>query len=66
MAAELSARQKEILDFLADGKRYADITFLTGMKRDYVKNLGHQVIDKLNAESMPHAIAIAFREGLLQ
>jgi DNA-binding CsgD family transcriptional regulator len=56
----------EILELIADGKRYADIAVIKGGSADVVKAKGGRLVELLNAESLPHAVAIAFREGLLQ
>jgi LuxR family transcriptional regulator, activator of conjugal transfer of Ti plasmids len=56
----------EILEMVADGKRYSDIAQMKGGSAHMVKQKGSRAVNALNAESLPHAIAMAFREGLLK
>lgn len=62
----LTPVQREILELVADGKRYGDIAIIRGGSADSLKQQGSKLISALDAETLAHAVAIAFREGLLQ
>jgi DNA-binding NarL/FixJ family response regulator len=63
---QLSAAQAEILQKLADGDRYADVALATGRSEGTIKNIMHQMLQELGADNSRHAIAQAFRAGLLR
>lgn len=65
MNLDLNHAQRELLELIADGKRYEDAALLTGLSVDAMKKRGKHLMDALDAETLAHAVAIAFRHGLL-
>ena len=63
---QLTAQQTEILQKLADGDRYADVALAIGKTEGTVKNVMHRMLQELGADNSRHAIAQAFRAGLLR
>jgi hypothetical protein len=66
MNLELNRPMREMLELLADGKRYEDMAQLSGLSVDAMKSRGKRLMDALDAETLAHAVAIGFRYGLLQ
>lgn len=61
----LTARENQFLQLLADGYSYAEIQQTMGIANRTCKAHSQHLRYRLGANSMPHAIAIAFRMGLL-
>jgi DNA-binding NarL/FixJ family response regulator len=54
-----------ILQAMADGNNLKTIAFDLGRNYNSVKNKLHHVYDKMGAENITHAVAIALRKGLI-
>ena len=63
--AELSAREFEILDLMAQGLFNHEIAGRLFLAQETVKSHLHHVLVQLGARSRSHAVSIALREGLL-
>jgi len=61
----LSKREKECLEFLAKGLRYQQIAFQLGTSVRTVEKQISSARIKLNAATIPHAIAIAVEKCLV-
>ena len=61
----LSKREKECLLLLANGMRYQRIAFQLGTSVRTVEKQISSARIKLNAHTIPHAVAIAVQESLL-
>lgn len=56
-----------LLQQVSEGYRYQDIAReWNATSLQVVKNLAKQVLDKLGADTMTHAVAQALRKGLIQ
>ncbi|MFI6027076.1 response regulator [Amycolatopsis magusensis] len=64
-AAELTAREREILRLFADGATVDEITQRLHLARNTVRNHAQRALAKLGAHSRLEAVAIARRRGLL-
>lgn len=62
----LSARQHEIMTYIAKGLRNHEISSLLGITPDCVKAHVQAAIAKLGATSRPEAVAIAIERNLIQ
>lgn len=62
---KLSKREKECLIFLANGMRYQQIAFELGTSVRTVEKQISSARIKLNAATIPEAIAIAVKDSLL-
>jgi DNA-binding NarL/FixJ family response regulator len=63
--AELTARERETLDLLAEGATTEEIGERLGVSRNTTRNHVQRVLEKLGARSKLEAVAVARREGLL-
>ncbi|MEV4151153.1 response regulator transcription factor [Amycolatopsis sp. NPDC049691] len=63
--AELTARERETLDLLAEGATTEEICERLGISRNTTRNHVQRVLEKLGARSKLEAVAVARREGLL-
>ncbi len=63
--AELTARERETLDLLAEGATTDEIGFRLGVSRNTTRNHVQRVLEKLGARSKLEAVAVARREGLI-
>ncbi len=66
VGAELTGREREVLELLADGKSNAAIAAELVLSRHTVRNHVQNVLTKLAAHSKLEAVAIATREGLVR
>lgn len=64
--SRLSAREKEILQWLMQGKSTWDISAILEISERTVKFHIDNVMKKLDAVNRTHAVAIALREGLIE
>lgn len=64
--AELTDRQFQVLRLVADGRKGPEIAAVLGTTPDTVKTHLIRIRRKLGARDRPHAVATAFRLGLLQ
>lgn len=62
----LTARQKEILARSANGERMKQIADALRSNLDAVNSERFRIRQTLQAKNMPHAIAIAFRRGIIE
>jgi DNA-binding NarL/FixJ family response regulator len=62
---ELTARERETLDLLAEGATTEEIGARLGVSRNTTRNHVQRVLEKLGARSKLEAVAVARREGLL-
>lgn len=61
---ELTAREKEVLEFVAQGKSNKEIAGTLGLAENTVKNHLKNILEKLQLENRVQAAAYALREGL--
>lgn len=64
-SVSLTAKQREVLKWLADGKRYEDIAEITHVCRATVASRVKAMMDKLGANTAAGAVAIALRSGII-
>ncbi|MGF1606243.1 MAG: LuxR C-terminal-related transcriptional regulator [Rhodothalassiaceae bacterium] len=62
----LTARQREVLRYLAEGKRAADISLLLGVKLTTVRQHERAILAALQVDTMNQAIAVAVEERLIE
>lgn len=62
---ELTARERETLDLLAEGATTDEIGRRLGVSRNTTRNHVQRVLEKLGARSKLEAVALARREGLI-
>lgn len=55
-----------LLQMLADGETLLGSAKLLGLTYASGKNLAHRAYDRLGADNATHAVALAFRRGLIQ
>ncbi len=61
----LSSREKEVLNWIKNGKTTWDISIILDMSERTVKFHVKNIMQKLDAVSRPHAVAIALGRGLI-
>jgi DNA-binding NarL/FixJ family response regulator len=61
----LSAREREILRFLSEGKSNKEIAEALGISPDTVRTYVRRAMAKLEADTRTQAVAIAIRSGLI-
>jgi DNA-binding NarL/FixJ family response regulator len=61
----LTAREREILQLLADGMSNADVAAKLFISQETVKSHVRHILAKLEADTRPHAVAIALREAII-
>ena len=66
MAVKLTEPEKIILEKIAEGASYEDCARETGYSHGTIRNLAHQLCEKLGADNIRHAVAIGFRRELLK
>jgi DNA-binding CsgD family transcriptional regulator len=64
-ARELTARQLDVLNRIADGQPWTRIGADLGITIGGVGSINKQILTKLGAVSAPHAVLLACRAGLL-
>jgi DNA-binding NarL/FixJ family response regulator len=62
----LSARQREILQMLADGMQTDAVAERLGLSTETVRTHTKRILAKLHADTRTQAVAIAIRNGLIQ
>jgi DNA-binding NarL/FixJ family response regulator len=65
-AYDLTARELEVLDLLADGTPNHELATRMGISRNTVRNHVQNLLTKLGVHSRLEAVALATREGLLR
>lgn len=63
MRQEITPRMLEMIRFRAEGLTQKEISKITGLGLQTVKDHCKNTLERLSAKSMEHAIAIAFRKG---
>ena len=58
-------REIEILRYVAEGYGDAEIAERLGLRESFVTESIQSLLRKLGARNRPHAVAIAFRRGLV-
>jgi DNA-binding NarL/FixJ family response regulator len=61
----LTAREREILQLLADGMSNADVAQRLFISQETVKSHVRHILTKLEADTRTHAVAIALREAII-
>ena len=61
----LTARQREILQLLADGMSNADVAQRLFISQETVKSHVRHILAKLEADTRTHAVAIALRDAII-
>ena len=61
----LTAREREILQLLADGMSNADVAGKLFISQETVKSHVRHILSKLEADTRTHAVAIALREAII-
>src|SRR4029450_6863472 len=61
----LTVREREILQLLADGMSDADLASRRFISQETVKSHVRHILAKLEADTRPHAVAIALREAII-
>lgn len=64
--AQLSEREREILQLLAKGYHTEEVARAIGLSTETVKSDTKRVIGKLQADTRTHAVAIALRQALIE
>jgi DNA-binding NarL/FixJ family response regulator len=64
-AEMLTAREREILQLLADGMSNADVADKLFISQETVKSHVRHILTKLEADTRTHAVAIALREAII-
>ncbi|MBD0289846.1 MAG: response regulator transcription factor [Thermoleophilia bacterium] len=61
----LTAREREILQLLADGMSNSDVAQRLFISQETVKSHVRHILAKLEADTRTHAVAIALREAII-
>ena len=61
----LTAREREILQLLADGTSNADVAGKLFISQETVKSHVRHILSKLEADTRTHAVAIALRQAII-
>ena len=61
----LTAREREILQLLADGMSNADVAATLFISQETVKSHVRHILAKLEADTRTHAVAIALRDAII-
>ena len=61
----LTAREREILQLLADGMSNAEVAAKLFISQETVKSHVRHILTKLEADTRTHAVAIALRESII-
>ena len=62
---ERTAREREILQLLADGMSNADVAGKLYISQETVKSHVRHILSKLEADTRTHAVAIALRTSII-
>ena len=65
LTAALTERERDVLVLLADGLTTAQVASALSVSEHTVRSRVRTTLGKLDARNREHAIAIAFREGML-
>jgi len=61
----LTARERQILQLLADGMSNADVAAKLFISQETVKSHVRHILNKLEADTRTHAVAIALRDAII-
>lgn len=61
----VSPRQLEMLRLISNGMGIKQLALALDISEQTIKNHRAAILFRLNATTMPHAVAIAFRKGLI-
>jgi DNA-binding NarL/FixJ family response regulator len=61
----LTAREKQILNYIAEGNKNKRIANMLGIKEQTIKCYVSAILRKLNANHRAHAVSLAIRSGLI-
>ncbi len=65
VAAPLTRRETQILNYIADGNSNKQIAYILEISEQTIKNHVSSILRKLNANDRAHAVALAMRNGWL-
>jgi DNA-binding NarL/FixJ family response regulator len=65
VAAPLTAREKQILSYIAEGNSNKRIAHILQISEQTIKNHVSAILRKLNANDRAHAVVLAIRQGLI-
>ena len=63
IAAPLTHRETQILNYISDGKTNKQIAHVLGISEQTIKSHVSAILRKLNANDRAHAVALAMRNG---
>lgn len=62
---KLTQREVDALQLAADGLRYKDVAFELNLSPTYIKNVFSLAEQKLGADTVAHAVAMALRRKII-
>jgi DNA-binding CsgD family transcriptional regulator len=65
-SVELTPRELEVLELFAEGFSTREIALTLWVSEETVKSHVKKVLDRLQARTRAHAVALAFRAGILK
>ena len=65
VAAPLTARERQILSYIAEGNSNKQIAHILQISEQTIKNHVSAILRKLNANDRAHAVVLAIRQGLI-
>ena len=63
---DLTPRELEVLELFAEGHSTREMALLLWVSEETVKSHVKKVLDRLQARTRAHAVALAFRAGILK
>ena len=66
MTVEITEQERAILQKVAEGATYEDCAREMGYAKGYIRNISQRLFERIGADNVPHAVAIAFRQGWLK
>ena len=63
---DLTPRELEVLELFAEGHSTREIALMLWVSEETVKSHVKKVLDRLGARTRAHAVALAFRAGILK
>lgn len=61
----ISEREKEVLQWIEQGKSSSEISLILGISQRTVNSYVYNIMEKLEAVNRPQMVAIALRKGIL-
>lgn len=65
MSTELTEREIEIVQRIADGEEYASVAKSMRISYEYTKFVVHRVRAKMACDTTPNLVATAIRQGII-